>query len=77
MDASIELIFLLVFFVPMAIMVTMNLVLDRTLPDVTAPWARLVAPRVEPQPDSPREAPVPVAAQVAEVSNEDEALEAA
>ena len=77
MNFSIELIFFLVFFVPMGVLVTINLLLYRALPDLAAPWARLAAPSVEPQPVTPREAPVPAPARQAEVSNDDEALEAA
>jgi hypothetical protein len=77
MDASIELIFLFVFFVPMAIMVTLNILLHRTLPDVCAPWARLAGQSAEPQPEPRQEAPVRGTATQADVSNDEEALEAA
>lgn len=77
MDVSIELIFFFVFFIPMAVMVTLNILLHRTLPDVTAPWTRLAGAREEPQPEPRQEAPVHEPATAAEVSNDEEALEAA
>jgi hypothetical protein len=77
MDVSIELIFFFVFFVPMAVMVTLNILLHRTLPDVTAPWTRLAAVGYDPQPQPQEEAPAREPASPAEVSNDEEALEAA
>jgi hypothetical protein len=56
MDVSIEVIFFFVFFAPMGILVVMNLLLHRTLPDIAAPWARLAAPLGEPQPQPWEEA---------------------
>jgi hypothetical protein len=81
MDVSIELVFFFVFFIPMAIMVTMNLLLHPALPDIAAPWVRIAAPdqALEPQPE-PEPEPVPAAEAQAEsssASNEEEALEAA
>ena len=77
MNLNIELIFFLVFFVPMGILVTINLLLHRALPDLAAPWARLAAPSVQPHPVTPQSAPVPGPAKEPEVSNDEEALEAA
>lgn len=79
MDFAIELIFFFVFFVPMGILVTINLLLHMTLPDVCAPWERLTGPSEEPVPQAQQQAPVPVPAPAkqAEVSNDEEALEAA
>lgn len=77
MDASIELIFFFVFLVPMGIMVTLNLLLHRTLPDVAAPWTRLTGVSEAPEPEPPGEAPVQSPVEEAGVSNDDEALEAA
>jgi hypothetical protein len=77
MNASVELIFFFVFFVPMGIMVTLNILLHRTLPDVSAPWARLAGMSEEPQPEPRREAPMQEQAVEAGVSNEEHALEAA
>lgn len=77
MDFAIEVIFLLVFFVPMGLMVVLNVLLHRSLPDIAAPWARLAAPAEAPEPLEPYAAPVPLAAKEAEVSNDEEALEAA
>jgi hypothetical protein len=79
MDVSIELVFFFVFFIPMAIMVTMNLLLHPALPDIAAPWVRIAAPdqALEPQPEPE---PLPAAEAQAEsssASNEEEALEAA
>lgn len=76
MDVSIEVIFFFVFFAPMGILVVINLLLHRALPDIAAPWARLAGPIEEPQPEPRREAPVP-APEESEVSNDDKALEAA
>jgi hypothetical protein len=76
MDVSIEVIFFFVFFAPMGVLVAANLLLPRALPDIAAPWARLAAPLEEPQPEQRREAPVP-AEEESEVSNDDDALEAA
>ena len=78
MDGMMELIFFLVFFVPMAGMVLLNLLLHRTLPDVTAPMARLTgmdAPQAGLEPR--KETPPTVPAVGAGVSNDEEALEAA
>lgn len=85
MDFGIEIIFFLVFFVPMGILVALNILLNRTLPDVAAPWVRLAGPAMEPEPVTPREAPLPGVGREpepsndrgAEPSNEEDALEAA
>jgi hypothetical protein len=77
MDVSIEVIFFFVFFAPMGVLVAVNLLLHRALPDIAAPWARLAAPIEEPQPDPCGEAPVPAPEKDAGVSNDEEALEAA
>jgi hypothetical protein len=79
MDVSIELVFFFVFFIPMAIMVTMNLLLHPALPDIAAPWVRIAAPDQALEPQREPE-PVPAAEAQAEsssASNEEEALEAA
>jgi hypothetical protein len=77
MDVSIELIFFFVFFAPMGILVALNLLLHRALPDIAAPWARLAASVGEPRPEPGREAPAPAPVDGAKVSNDEEALEAA
>jgi hypothetical protein len=75
MDLFTELIFFCVFFIPMGILVTLNLLLHRTLPDIAAPWARLAAPREAPPPRQP--ASVPARPEEAAAPNDEEALEAA
>lgn len=77
MEFGVEIIFFLVFFIPMGVLVTMNLLLHRTLPDVAAPWVRLAGPAMEPEPVTPREAPQPGVGREPEPSNDEEALEAA
>jgi hypothetical protein len=79
MDVSIELVFFFVFFIPMAIMVTMNLLLHAALPDIAAPWVRIAAPAraLEPQPEPEPLAAAEAQAESSSASNEEEALEAA
>jgi hypothetical protein len=76
MDVSIEGILFFVFFAPMGVLLAANLLLHRVLPDIAAPWARLAAPLEEPQPEPRREAPVQ-AEEESEVSNDEDAVEAA
>ena len=77
MESSIEIVFFLVFFVPMGILVVMNILLHRALPDTAAPWVRLAGPALEPEPVTPLVAPLPGVGREPEPSNEEEALEAA
>jgi hypothetical protein len=77
MDVSIEWIFFFVFFAPMGIMVAMNLVLHRALPEPAASWVPLAAPSGDTQPGPRRQAPVASSAREASISNDEAALEAA
>ena len=77
MEASIELIFLLVFFVPMGILVTLSMLFYSDPPDIVAPWARIAAPGVREPAPAPVVEPRIAAPRTVEADNEEEALEAA
>lgn len=74
METIMQLVFFVVFFIPMGVLVTLGLLLHRPPPDTVAPWVRLAAP-VQPQPAPRREARLPAAVEPAE--NDDESLQVA
>jgi hypothetical protein len=77
MNVTLELIFVLVFFIPMALMVALNLLMLHSLPDVAGPWARVSAPMEQPQPAPRHAAPLPARAAASAYAEDEDALEAA
>jgi hypothetical protein len=74
MESIMQLVFFVVFFVPMGALLTLGLLLHRPAPDVIAPWVPLAA-STEPEPARRREARLPAPVEVAE--NDDESLQVA
>jgi hypothetical protein len=74
MESIMQLVFFVVFFIPMGVLVTLGLLLHRPAPDVIAPWVHLAA-STGPEPARRRETRPPAPVEAAE--NDDESLQVA